>query len=126
VARLRYVASVEKPDGAGEMDGSGIAMGPRGATPPSHAALDLFLLSLLALYTELVVIRWLASEVRVFAYFKNLPLMASFLGLGLGCARGSAGRLARWFPALFDPRCERHRLPPPPGHAGRVVRWTRR
>lgn len=48
---------------------------------------ELFLISFLALYAELVVIRWLASEVRVFAYFKNLPLMASFLGLGLGCAR---------------------------------------
>lgn len=44
----------------------------------------LFLISLLSLFCEMMVIRWLATEVRVFAYFKNLPLIASFLGLGLG------------------------------------------
>lgn len=40
---------------------------------------ELLLISFLFLYVELVVIRWLASEIRVFAYFKNLPLMASSL-----------------------------------------------
>jgi hypothetical protein len=38
----------------------------------------------LALFCELLIIRWLATEVRIFAYFKNLPLMSAFLGLGLG------------------------------------------
>ncbi len=67
---------------------------------------ELFLVSFLALYLELVVIRWLASEVRVFAYFKNLPLMAAFLGLGLGCARWRhRWRLFPWFPALFALLC---------------------
>ena len=42
------------------------------------------LLSILALFCELFVIRWLSTEIRVFAYFKNLPLMSAFLGLGLG------------------------------------------
>ena len=45
----------------------------------------LALISFLCLYLELVVIRWLASEVRIFAYFKNFPLMAAFLGAGVGC-----------------------------------------
>jgi SAM-dependent methyltransferase len=45
----------------------------------------LALISFLSLYLELVVIRWLASEVRIFAYFKNFPLMAAFLGAGIGC-----------------------------------------
>src|ERR1700730_5796827 len=45
----------------------------------------LALISFLCLYLELVVIRWLASEVRIFAYFKNFPLMAAFLGAGIGC-----------------------------------------
>ena len=45
----------------------------------------LALISFLSLYLELVVIRWLASEVRIFAYFKNFPLMAAFLGAGAGC-----------------------------------------
>lgn len=77
-------------------------------TPERHGRLvwDLCLISFLALYAELVVIRWLASEVRVFAYFKNLPLMASFLGLGLGCARWrSRFRLFPWFPLLFGLLC---------------------
>ena len=40
------------------------------------------LISFLALYAELVVIRWLASEVRVFAYFKNLPTQSNLAGHG--------------------------------------------
>src|SRR4030042_2248017 len=46
--------------------------------------LNLFLASFLALYFELVIIRYLSTEIRVFAYLKNLPLIASFFGLGLG------------------------------------------
>jgi hypothetical protein len=60
------------------------------------AAFDLGLISFAALYFEMIVIRWLASDVRVFAYLKNLPLLAAFLGLGLGCAlatRGAASQL---------------------------------
>ncbi len=78
------------------------------ATPERRLRLgwELFLVSFLSLYAELVVIRWLASEVRVFAYFKNLPLMAAFLGLGLGCARWrSPRRLFPWFPILFALIC---------------------
>ena len=30
-------------------------------------------------------IRWISSEIRIFAYFKNLVLVACFLGFGLGC-----------------------------------------
>ena len=47
--------------------------------------LPLALISFLSVYLELVVIRWLASEVRIFAYFKNFPLLAAFLGFGIGC-----------------------------------------
>ena len=46
--------------------------------------LKLALISFVSLFLELVIIRWLASEVRIFAYFKNLPLFAAFLGLGAG------------------------------------------
>lgn len=45
---------------------------------------ELVLISTLSLFCELMIIRWLATELRIFAYFKNLPLMAAFLGLGLG------------------------------------------
>jgi SAM-dependent methyltransferase len=42
-------------------------------------------ISLASLFLELLLVRWIASEIRVFAYFKSLPLIASFLGFGLGC-----------------------------------------
>ncbi|MBN1890920.1 MAG: hypothetical protein JW850_23190 [Thermoflexales bacterium] len=46
----------------------------------------LFLVSALGLFFELAVIRWIAGEVRLFSYFKNLPLLAAFLGLAIGFA----------------------------------------
>ena len=46
----------------------------------------LFLLSLLGLYFEMLMIRWLSSEIRIFAYYKNFVLIACFLGFGLGAA----------------------------------------
>lgn len=61
----------------------------------------LFLASFLALYFELVVIRYLSTEIRVFAYLKNLPLIASFFGIGLGMMLGKPPQiLKRWFAPL--------------------------
>jgi hypothetical protein len=37
---------------------------------------------------ELATIRWLGGQVRLFAYFQNMLLMAAFLGMGLGIALG--------------------------------------
>jgi SAM-dependent methyltransferase len=51
----------------------------------------LALASALGLFVEMLMIRWVSSEVRIFAYFKNLVLVACFLGFGLGyyrCRRG--------------------------------------
>lgn len=67
---------------------------------------QLFLASFLALYFELLIIRYLSTEIRTFAYQKNLPLIASFLGIGLGMILGRPRqRLLRAFPwvatALF-------------------------
>jgi hypothetical protein len=42
-------------------------------------------ISLASLFLELLLVRWIASEIRVFAYFKSLALIACFLGFGLGC-----------------------------------------
>src|SRR5258708_7623729 len=47
---------------------------------------ELLLASFLTLFAELAFIRWIAVEVRVFAYFKNLALLLCFVGFGLGCA----------------------------------------
>ena len=54
----------------------------------------LTLVSALALFIELALIRYLGSEVRIFAYYKNLVLIACFLGFGVGFLRAAAP--ARW------------------------------
>ncbi len=59
----------------------------------------LLLASFLTLFAELAFIRWIAVEVRVFAYFKNLALLLCFVGFGLGCAL--AAKKARWQSALL-------------------------
>jgi hypothetical protein len=62
---------------------------------PEHWNLSaLFLASALTLFAELALIRWVATEVRVFAYVKNLALLLCFLGFGLGCAL--ARQRPRW------------------------------
>ncbi|MCX5702209.1 MAG: hypothetical protein NTW64_04450 [Candidatus Omnitrophica bacterium] len=50
-----------------------------------HKIIDLFLVSFLALYFEILFIRWIPSSVQIVAYFTNIILISSFLGLGLGC-----------------------------------------
>jgi len=52
----------------------------------------LFLISAIALYTEVVLIRWMSAEIRMFAYLKNFTLFACFLGLGLGMMRRGRDR----------------------------------
>lgn len=49
-------------------------------------ATHLVLASLLTLFAELAFIRWVAVEVRIFAYCKNLALLLCFVGFGIGCA----------------------------------------
>jgi spermidine synthase len=45
----------------------------------------LIISSVLGLYLEMLLIRWISSEIRIFAYFKNFVLIACFLGFGMGC-----------------------------------------
>jgi len=47
--------------------------------------LSLFFLSCAILFIEVMFIRYCSSQVRIFAFYKNIPLIACFLGLGLGC-----------------------------------------
>jgi spermidine synthase len=49
----------------------------------------LFWLSCATLYVEVMLIRWVGTEVRIFAYFQNLALIACFLGFGVGCYRSA-------------------------------------
>jgi spermidine synthase len=56
--------------------------------------------SLLSLFLEMLLIRWIAAEVSAFAYFKNVVLIGCFLGFGLGCylSRKPVNLLAFLFP----------------------------
>src|SRR5690606_24863630 len=36
-------------------------------------------------FLELLIIRWIGTEIRVFAYLQNVVLVVCFLGLGMGC-----------------------------------------
>ena len=42
------------------------------------------------LFVELLLIRWIPSEVRYIGFFSNFLLMASFLGIGIGLLLGPA------------------------------------
>src|SRR6478609_1555344 len=57
------------------------------AAPPSTARLtwEVFLISALGLFLELLLIRWISTEIRIFAYLQNCVLVVCFLGLGMGC-----------------------------------------
>ena len=59
---------------------------------------QLGLASAIALFMELLMVRWISSEIPVFAYFKNFVLIACFLGFGLGCCLCSRRvRPMSWF-----------------------------
>ncbi len=69
------------------------------SSPPVRGVTwKLFLASFAALYLELVIIRYLSTEIRAFAYLKNLPLIASFFGIGLGMILGARHK---WPKTLF-------------------------
>src|SRR5262249_48478303 len=63
--------------------------------------MGLFLVSFLVLFLETALIRWLPAYLRLLAYFSNFILLASFLGIGLGClVAGRARPKILWFPLL--------------------------
>jgi spermidine synthase len=47
----------------------------------------MYVISVAALFLELVLIRWIGTEVRIFAYVQNLMLVTCFLGFGVGCLK---------------------------------------
>lgn len=59
--------------------------------------IDIFLISVFGLYLELVLIRWIGTELRIFAYLQNTVLVTCFLGLGLGCLMSSKPVNLTWF-----------------------------
>src|SRR5260370_35583365 len=61
----------------------------------------LFVVSFLVLFLEVALIRWMPAYVRLLSYFSNFILLASFLGIGIGCLLSNRRRnLFVWFPRL--------------------------
>lgn len=58
------------------------------ALPDSSIGGWIALASGVGLFVELMLIRWQASTFQFFAYYKNISLLAAFLGLGIGYALG--------------------------------------
>src|SRR5215813_3601951 len=65
---------------------------------PQWSLPTLFVASALTLFAELALIRWVATEVRIFSYVKNLALLLCFLGFGLG---GALARQSPRWPTAF-------------------------
>jgi SAM-dependent methyltransferase len=60
-----------------------------------------FLASFLVLLLEIALIRWMPAYIRLLSYFSNFILLASFLGIGIGCLLAPArARLFNWFPLV--------------------------
>jgi predicted membrane-bound spermidine synthase len=60
-----------------------------------------FLASFLVLFLEVALIRWMPAYIRLLAYFSNFILLASFLGIGVGCLLATSRRsLFAWFPLI--------------------------
>src|SRR5271157_876047 len=61
-------------------------------TTRAHVYLDLFLVSFLILFFELACIRWFGSMVVYLTFFTNIVLLATFLGMSVGCLAASSRR----------------------------------
>ncbi len=85
--------------GAGRWLLARFAEGLRSERPADRPWMYLFCVSVLSLFFEVLVIRWISTEVRILAFFKNVPLIAAFLGLGIGCM--VSGRLRARTEVLF-------------------------
>ncbi len=71
--------------------------GSAGATAPSRdSALRLAGFSFLILFLELALIRYVAAYVRVFGFYVNFVLIATFLGMGVGLLRAASAQRLKW------------------------------
>src|SRR6266496_3592137 len=53
---------------------------------------ELFVVSFLLLFFELACIRWFGSTVVFLTFFTNIVLLATFLGMSVGCLAASSRR----------------------------------
>ena len=70
--------------------------------PRRWTSLAIVATSALALYTELLIVRWHATCFHAFAIFKNVSLLSCFLGIGIGFGLSTKRRstLAAFLPLL--------------------------
>ncbi|HVQ39912.1 MAG TPA: hypothetical protein VMS31_20395, partial [Pyrinomonadaceae bacterium] len=67
-----------------------------------HDGFELILISLLILFLELACIRWFPAHVLYLTFFTNVVLLASFLGMSVGCLAASRSRnYLTWTPLLL-------------------------
>jgi protein-L-isoaspartate O-methyltransferase len=55
-----------------------------------NASMTLFIVSVASLFLELMLIRWISTEVRIFAYLQSSVLVVCLMGLGMGCFQSHA------------------------------------
>ncbi len=68
-------------------------------TETRNHCLQLFAVSFITLFLELMIIRWVPANVKLIAYYANLMLISSFLGIGLGAlVKGKGLNLFKFFP----------------------------
>ena len=68
----------------------------------SRDGFELFLISLIILFLELAAIRWFPAHVLYLTFFTNVVLLASFLGMSVGClAAGRRRTYLTWTPILL-------------------------
>jgi hypothetical protein len=61
-------------------------------TARMRARFELFLVSILVLFLELACIRWFPAHVLFLTFFTNVMLLASFLGISVGCLAANRPR----------------------------------
>ena len=73
------------------------------AENPTHVAARIAVYSGLILFFELAFIRYSSAYVRVFGFYQNFVLLATFLGMGVGLMRARSASTLRWLgaPALL-------------------------
>ena len=71
-------------------------------SPTSPDGFKLFLISFIILFLELAAIRWFPAHVLYLTFFTNVVLLASFLGMSVGClAAGNRRNYLNWTPLLL-------------------------
>src|SRR5215831_163704 len=72
------------------------------AGSPARDGFELFLISFLILFLELASIRWFPAHALYLTFFTNVILLASFLGMSVGCLAASHRRnYLRWTPLVL-------------------------